>query len=84
MIYNFRDELIRDMVDRNHKPQELIVKNQSGDIAVNEIVCMKCGGPWPCFARRALLDYQQVRRDELQAEVEEIVAKMPPGSWWAR
>lgn len=54
MSYDFSEPLIRDLVERNHVPEEVITRVDADGVAVGSVVCEACGEDWPCTTLTAL------------------------------
>lgn len=45
--YDFSDDLIRDLVRRNHTPIEEVVTSAEGTV-LRPVLCGQCRAHWPC------------------------------------
>jgi hypothetical protein len=73
MTYDFKDYLIREMVERDHRPEERRLVGRRADSTVGlasgpEVVCSKDLEPWPCQAIGDLRAYWKAKHVELLGE----------------
>lgn len=48
--FDFNDSAIRDMVERNHRPEE----KRRIDGSLRVVACEECSETWPCFTTLTL------------------------------
>lgn len=66
-LYNFDDQLIREMVSYNHRPEEMY---SSGSGLLTTIKCEKCHNQWPCPPIAALRGWKKDRQEYLSSLIE--------------
>lgn len=58
--YDFNEEVIRRMVERNHTPEEYWTRTGSGTSLLGSIDCEKCGEVWPCSSIMKLREWKRI------------------------
>lgn len=63
-MYDFSDDLVRDLVRQNHVPTEKIIATDDGERHLS-IICLADHLPWPCPSRLGYLDWVAANPDLL-------------------
>lgn len=58
--YDFKEELIREMVARNHRPEEIWQRTVGIPALLTNIQCEECYEPWPCTTIMKLREWKRV------------------------
>jgi len=81
MNLDLEDKLVREMAERNHRPEEIWLRTNGGSDFMGTR-CEECHKEWPCETRQALRD----REDRKLKEHHEFLDSLSPGArrhmWW--
>lgn len=70
---DLNDRDILELLDRNHKPEELVITGHDG-LRTTMIHCEQCHQPYPCPTRQAITEHKKAA---FKARLKEIWAKSP-------